>query len=332
MFAALHRLVLWCREHGVLLARPTRLWQARPLLIVGTMASGTQQMAKELAALGLNIGHESSSADGGTISWLHGLRLLDDPLGADVRHLCARPEAGAWHPMMLEPGHCPADGQVGGWGRCWKESCPLVVRRQYGCDLRAEDERRCVPQFGATLLQVRHPLRTIASCVRGFCRGDAASDAAGARLLGTARALLPSAPWAEVRSCGGQFALLWARYHAAVRSRVRAWYRVEDTRPCAVLRLAGLLDVSSAARESPALRAACAGALDRADGAADGAPGASGARAHGYHGRHNLDGFSLSYDDIEMLAGAQVRRQVEALAAEFGYGSTDEAGAHGGPS
>lgn len=320
--AALYLLMLWLRENNILLSKPARLWNPRPLLIIGTMASGTQQMSRELGRLGLSVGHESSGMDGGTISWLHGLRVFDDPAGADVGWLCAKPEAGSWHPMMLEPGHCPADGQVGGWGRCWRDACPTVVRRQYGCHLR--EGRRCLPQFGRTLLQVRHPLATLASCARGFCKGgDAGSDPTGARLLSTARALLPSLPWGEVQTCGGQFALLWAHYYSqAVRTSVDGWYRVEDTPPCAVLGLAGLLNESSSAPDAAKLRAVCAAEDERAAAPAAAGGGASGGAAraqHGYYGRHNTDGFGLTFDDVEMLAGASIRHEIEELAATLGY-------------
>lgn len=169
------------------------------------------------------MGHESSGAEGGNVSWLHGLHLLDDPAGPDVGWLCARPDGGSWYLMMLEPGTCPTDDRLGGWGPCWRQACAGVVRRQYGCHLCAG--RPCLPAYGKVLLQVRHPLRTIASCARGFCAGgDTRSDASGARLLGTVRALLPSLPWAEVASCGGQFALLWVAYHAErLRGGADAW-------------------------------------------------------------------------------------------------------------
>lgn len=150
-FALVMVVFYWLREQNILVARPIRLRIVRPLLVVGTMASGTRQMAKELSALGLRISHEASSGDDGTVSWLHGLRLLNDPDGADVDEMCSRAEAGAFHPMMLEPGQCPMDGRVGGWGSCWKSTCPKVVRRQYGCQLNGG----CPPKFEVALLQVR---------------------------------------------------------------------------------------------------------------------------------------------------------------------------------
>lgn len=91
---------------------------------------------------------------------------------------------------------------------------------------------------------------------------------------------------------------------------------MEDTPPCAVLRLAGLLDEGSGAREGPALRVACALEV---------ATAGSGAAEHGSYGRHNTDGLRLSYADLEALAGARVRAEVERLARALGYDGDDGA-------
>ncbi len=58
---------------------------ARQALIVGTMSSGTTQMAHDLSSkLGLEIGHENSETNwsfvrDGTVSWFHGIRFLPRP-------------------------------------------------------------------------------------------------------------------------------------------------------------------------------------------------------------------------------------------------------------
>lgn len=53
----------------------------KQVLIVGTMGSGTKQMSRELARLGLEVGHEASDSTSqlcrdGTISWVHAIRFL----------------------------------------------------------------------------------------------------------------------------------------------------------------------------------------------------------------------------------------------------------------
>lgn len=47
------------REHGILVAKTAHLDRPRKLLVVGAPASGTGQMAAGLAALGLDVIHES---------------------------------------------------------------------------------------------------------------------------------------------------------------------------------------------------------------------------------------------------------------------------------
>jgi hypothetical protein len=357
-FALTMMLFYWLREQNILVARPTRLRIVRPLLVVGTMASGTRQMSKELSALGLRISHEASSGDDGTVSWLHGLRLLNDPDGADADEMCSRAEVGVFHPMMLEPGLCPLDGRVGGWGSCWKKTCPKVLRRQYGCQLNGG----CPPKFEVALLQVRargalasrpfpqaptpaqrrthaharrrdetdpelpphpwpaqvrHPLRALASMVTGFCKGgEAGSDASEARLLRVARSLFPKVAWAEQPTCGGQFALFWLTYNSAIKATTNGWYRVEDTPPCKVLELAGMLNASNARTGARMVRACGKGSAKR------GAQPAT--REHGYHGRHNVHGYALTYAELEGLGGAALRHAIEALASEFGYDGGEE--------
>ena len=58
---------------------------ARQVLVVGTMSSGTTQVAHDLSTtLGLEIGHENSETKwsfvrDGTVSWFHGIRFLPRP-------------------------------------------------------------------------------------------------------------------------------------------------------------------------------------------------------------------------------------------------------------
>lgn len=319
------------RERGILLNRPARVWRERQLLVVGFMGSGTRQTVRELGRLGLELAHEGSGGVHGSVSWLHALRYLEDPAGPNASTLCARPSAAmAWHPGLLEPGHCPGSGRTGGWDACWDAKCGGVLERQYGCELHAHAHRaRCLPRYRRTLLQVRHPLRTLASCARAFCAaGDARAPAATAPLLRTARALLPSLgawaqppPRAAAPPCAGAFAALWVELHAAMLRALpeAGWYRVEDTPPCALARRAGFLDAGGPfARSEPAAHASAAAACAAAPPAA---PPARAARAqpHGEVNRHNVDGLALTYADVEALAGREVRERMEALARAFGY-------------
>ena len=125
-------LVIVMREHGIFVAKSSKLWQERPLLVVAAPGSGTGQMSEALAALGLHILHESSKGRDGTVSWFHGMRLLSGT--PDTRTLCTKPAFGMdWHPMALEPQHCPDACRKGCWDDCWMRTCPAVLRRQHGC-------------------------------------------------------------------------------------------------------------------------------------------------------------------------------------------------------
>ena len=177
--------------------RPPEVWRPRQLLVVGAPGSGTGQMAKSLAALGLDIEHESSNGHDGTVSWIHGMRLLEGE--PDVELLCLQPRLGIdWHPMVLEPGHCPDACRQGCWDLCWVKTCPQVLRRQHGCHRSSDGSRLCLPHFKVTLLQVRHPLATIASSVRGFCDGGM-PNLTVSLLVRKMQALVPSPAWAAVR-------------------------------------------------------------------------------------------------------------------------------------
>lgn len=61
--------------------RRLQVHEEKQVLILGTMGSGTAQMSRELARLGMEVGHEASDSVNepcrdGTISWAHAIRFL----------------------------------------------------------------------------------------------------------------------------------------------------------------------------------------------------------------------------------------------------------------
>ena len=175
------------REHGIIVGKSAKIWRQRGLLVVGAPGSGTGQMAGGLRALGLDVQHESNQGRDGTVSWFHGMRLLKGT--PDTSLLCQKPRAGIdWHPQSLEPHQCPGACMNGCWNECWRRNCPFVLRRQHGC--HRHGDHRCQPEFRTTLLQVRHPLATIASSVRGFC-DDGRPNATASLLVRKIRAFIP---------------------------------------------------------------------------------------------------------------------------------------------
>eukprot|EP00899_Mesostigma_viride_P025868 jgi/Mesvir1/6466/Mv19541-RA.1 len=183
------------------LVRPrVDLSDERQVLIVGTMGSGTNQMSAELGKLGLEVGHETShsletySRDG-TISWLHGMRFFTHPSGPNVTLLCAESHKGAFHPSLFGPSQLGCSSYLS-WSKCWSFECVRLLLAEHGCDPRTGAARaRCASPFRAALLQVRHPLRTVASLVSAAGR-DCSN---GRHQLMAIGALMPGLiPWEDL--------------------------------------------------------------------------------------------------------------------------------------
>ncbi|EOD08076.1 hypothetical protein EMIHUDRAFT_249220 [Emiliania huxleyi CCMP1516] len=196
----------------------------RALLVVGTPSSGTTQMTKALRELGLQVAHENSDSIGtvcrdGTVSWIHGaLRFSEIGDGSEraslVGALCARPRPNSLGPWRIDGGawgnglSCAVRGTP--WGPCWQAECERVLRREIGCARGGGGgSPRCTSPFRATLLQVRHPLHTIASMLAAYCHGQDTAAAADASLMLDTAALLfppPAAPRSREAARGNETA------------------------------------------------------------------------------------------------------------------------------
>tara|TARA_B110001452_G_scaffold263222_1_gene264361 strand:- start:704 stop:1792 length:1089 start_codon:yes stop_codon:yes gene_type:complete len=333
------------RERGIIVARTGKVWLERPLLVIGMPGTGTSQMTESLAGLGFDVTHESSYGQDGTVSWLHGARYL--PGEPDTATLCRKPVPGVeFHfAMMLEPHQCGGSCRTGCWDYCWERTCPRVLRRQYGCHLPGADRRRCASPYRTTLLQVRHPLRSISSAVRGFCarglhvRGEARQvglpNATAGPMVLRLRDFVPPQLWraaategeaeaeaaaqAEPPSCAATLARLWLIYYTVVSREVDGWYRVEDTDACAVARAARMTTDCTSRGGEVFLR-------NRSDSqiAVTGTEALAArtlrAGQHKYRAHKNLDGLSLTYDDIARAhGGPHIAAGLRVLAQKFGY-------------
>ena len=94
---------------------------------------------------------------------------------------------------------------------CWTRECEAVVRTTWGCAAR---ERGCTMPFARTLLQVRHPLRTLESLAVKFCaslrhppKGD---------FVQMTRLMFPAHPWEHHQSCVGMLASYLVLYLEAM--------------------------------------------------------------------------------------------------------------------
>ncbi len=190
--------------------RPSfKVADARQALIVGTMSSGTTQMAHDLSSkLGLEIGHENSETKwsfvrDGTVSWFHGIRFLPRP-GIDDTN--ASVDIVIPLPSMGDNGTAPATETVTIEGeKLFKFVVNVMCRelhpnmgfhpfmfRDNGCSLRQswegcwkeecknlleeewgcalkESQSSCTTPYHKILHQVRNPLKTVESLVTKFC-------------------------------------------------------------------------------------------------------------------------------------------------------------------
>ncbi|XRB10444.1 hypothetical protein RI054_01g02570 [Pseudoscourfieldia marina] len=253
-----------CDLRGWIKRPALRLDETRALLVVGTMGSGTTQMAHKLTQLGLEVGHEDSDSRevlvrDGTVSWAHGMRFLGGHLTNDVVErqrvidgLCSKPRFQVWSSTMFDAslGVCKR-AHNHWWDDCWRSECRRIASAELGCALAPSDgQRRCTSPFAKTLLQVRHPLKTIATLAKVFCRNDTVAAADVSRQLNATHWLLPTPAVVDTGrdvdakphgECTRRFGWYVVDYIRAIQPHVDAWYRVEDTSACKVLELAGVL-------------------------------------------------------------------------------------------
>ena len=262
---------------GIVQPRPAvHLTDPRQVLIVGTISSGTSQVANDLKnKLGLEIGHENAVASwsfvrDGTVSWFHGIRYIPRP-GIDnnaehnfvddrnilkgkllfqsvVDHLCKelRPTMG-FHPFMFRDGKCSLRQK---WDDCWKDECKDILTNEWGCGLRKEGDNdnvsnSCETPFYKTLHQARHPLRTVESLVTKFCIGGVKGKVQPS-FLAFAGDLFPQHNFLEM-SCieaAGYYTVEYNNAILAARQKgyVNETFKVEQTTPCVIAQIAGFMD------------------------------------------------------------------------------------------
>lgn len=254
-----------------LFLRPAKDWtDPRQVLIVGTMGSGTTQVAADLSKLGeeLEICHENADATAyfcrdGTVSWFHGWRFLQqqpaDGLEAAIEQQCKTytPNMGM-HPSFFWEYTAPTLPcafqnrffPAASWETCGMAgACRAWLRRESGCAL----SKTCVTPFSIVLHQVRHPIRTVESLVAKFCHRGRTIDEQFAKFP-AAWFGRPSPQFTDQNSLSS---CLWTAgwyvvdYHnAMLRARkeglIHRTYRIEDTSPCHVAEMAGFWNTGDA--------------------------------------------------------------------------------------
>lgn len=335
-----------------------KLHDARQLLIVGTISSGTSQVARDLKNnLGLEIGHENAEASwsfvrDGTVSWFHGIRYIARP-GIDtnvkggknnnmtfitqVKYLCRelQPQMG-FHPFMFRDGKCSLRQS---WGDCWRDECEDIVKREWGCGLRSTSDKRddtamrpqrsddCETPFNKVLHQVRHPLRTMESLVAKFCIGGIEGKVQPAFLI-FANALFPQHKFAEM-SCIEAAGYYVDEYNSAIgKARelglVDDYFQVEEATPCKIAKAAGFIDPDSDSVYAPStdrVLKVCAG--KSIDGTAN-------QLMKSTENRYNTGLVSLQWDDLlgekngstKKSGDKDLQKRMKRLTQNLGY-STD---------
>lgn len=226
-----------------------KLTEPRQVLIVGTMSSGTTQVAHELSHnFGLEVEHEVSDSTSyfcrdGTVSWFHGIRFLpplDEESLPRMAKLCVNFTSHmGFHPRMYAAKSCSSTKT---WSSCWMKYCFQLLQNEWGCTHR----QNCETPFAVTLLQVRHPMHTMESLVSKFCTANNTAVHSSFKTFVTAlfhpvKDLNTCLEWVATYVLEYNHAMLLAHKQGAIDH----WYRVEETSPCQVAALAGFIDDSN---------------------------------------------------------------------------------------
>ena len=244
----------------------------RQLLIVGSMSTGTSQVTIELNnKLGIEMAHESSDsqwnyARDGTVSWFHGIRFMDPPKSKQdklqaIADICissfddsngSHPANMGFHPGMYRP---PTHGcsYRKRWDSCWSHECAAIMSREWGCAKRKD----CEINFRRNVHQVRHPLRTIESLYVKFCHTDVenihihknhtfSNGNVNPSFLLFANSIFRSQHDFTHDSCLDAVSYYVVLYNNALlqarkRGEIANFYHVEESTPCDVAEVAGLL-------------------------------------------------------------------------------------------
>ena len=244
---------------------------ARQVLIVGTQSSGTTEMTRNLQQIGLEVAHETSEttwdfARDGTVSWFHGIRFLKRPrqtevLRESVAQICREAIRNVgFHPSIYRVPRRGCSYRVL-WDDCWARECADLIQREFGCANLGRGA--CETPFHRTLVQARHPMRTVESLVMKFCESldaEKPQSEAFSRLLA---ALFPDQrEWGP--SCVTAMGWYVLRYmEAMVDARdagvLHGIYQIETTDACGVAELARVIgEDAHPLRQSTAVKVASA--------------------------------------------------------------------------
>jgi hypothetical protein len=174
-------------NYGLPLIRPpVTLSSERQVLIVGSMSSGTSQVATEFARHfpGFELGHEDSDTlwkfvRDGTISWFHGIRFFP-PIDHTVNnytlaHVCrvaftfyTSSSNYGFGPTLFGTPQYQRSPLHPNFQRYWLDECQRILTAEYACTY----SHSCPTPYRHTLLQVRDPWNITTSLVTKYCRAS----------------------------------------------------------------------------------------------------------------------------------------------------------------
>eukprot|EP00512_Aurantiochytrium_limacinum_P013417 CAMPEP_0171568922 /NCGR_PEP_ID=MMETSP0961-20121227/2050_1 /TAXON_ID=87120 /ORGANISM="Aurantiochytrium limacinum, Strain ATCCMYA-1381" /LENGTH=407 /DNA_ID=CAMNT_0012123139 /DNA_START=15 /DNA_END=1238 /DNA_ORIENTATION=- len=332
---AIYSAYMWIMLSSGLVRPVVRLEDPRQMLVIGTQSSGTMHTAESLNDLGIEVAHETADSENhfardGTVGWAQGIWFLSNKSERDSRlniaALCTKPLLRIMHSTQFEPSsECSYRVQ---WDQCWKAECEDVFTRHFGCYPHCTHP----PGFGRVMLQVRHPINTVASLVVKYCTDAKPGTLPHPLKMATLDGIMADMNWQDMRGgCKEVFGWYWVEYNrrvlAAFNNEVSpsfTWFRVEDTSACEVAKLAGFLspipggnDLTYGPTRDNA-RKACTGKVELisdSDSAQHAKPAKI--RSHGDVNRGNKGYLNLTWSDFDDLP--DLKEAMSELAGSFGY-------------
>mmetsp|Transcript_18951 Transcript_18951/g.46937 ORF Transcript_18951/g.46937 Transcript_18951/m.46937 type:complete len:414 (+) Transcript_18951:67-1308(+) len=238
------------------------LSDARQVLILGSMSSGTSSIVADLRGVhNLEVGHEDADTTwkfvrDGTVSWFHGIRYMPTTDHADKVVKIAKTCAVSWiitsKSISGNHGFGPTlfgnpDYECSFWHpnfkKCYLSSCHKALLREFGCALEPEG---CQTPYQKTLLQTREPWKIIASLSAKYCYKDGKID--DSAYPETLQSLLTSVGWVSSNDsplpCATQMMEYVVNYYNTILEASKSLditvYPIENASLCDVARMAGL--------------------------------------------------------------------------------------------
>jgi len=241
---------------GIIPLRPAvRVTDERQVLVLGSLGSGTLQLATKLNQIFyMEIKHESVNAEtdfvrDGTVSSLLGIRYaprnVENHLAARmIDSLCVnrtKGSAAGFKPKHYVPSNCSSISfTFKKWTKCNTAECLMYLKDEWGCALHGT----CLTPFRRVLHMVQHPIRTLQELQAKACPGNAKTVHPVFRQYATV--FFDDTTWT---SCLEALAWYVVNFHQAMiaarkQGLIHDSFQSEKESLCGIVRRAGFLDAS----------------------------------------------------------------------------------------